>query len=72
MINISDVFKINGNLIFALNEPHKVDVGSKVTDNNGNVYEVLSVVFETNDLYVKPLSKDINLKSIKNIKLALE
>lgn len=67
MINISKVFKLKENLIFAINEPHSFKTGNIITDNKGVKYEVLGVTYQTNDLYVKPLSSINDIKEIKSI-----
>ena len=61
MININKVFKMQKNLIFAINKKHNIKVTDIVVDNKGIKYQVVGVCFQTNDLLVEPLSTIENL-----------
>ena len=55
MISINHVFKIQKNLILTTDESHNYKIGDIITDQDFNKYEIIGVVYQTNDLFVKPL-----------------
>lgn len=55
MINVSEVFKIKDNFILMTDDKHSLKPGTILTDSMGNQFSVISVAFQTNDLYVKKI-----------------
>lgn len=55
MINIKRVFKLDNDLIFVTDDKHNFKVGDEISDQNNNKYKIIGIVFQTNDLFVKPL-----------------